>query len=137
MNGNVAPSVTWSLEDAVEITLRNDDDFLKIAETLTRIGLATKEKKLYQVCHILHKRGQYYIIHFKGLLALDGNTDHPFDIEDLELQNKTAKLIHGWGLATVVNPNKFEQTEDTFIKVVPYREKNNWALIPQYTFGRK
>jgi len=137
MIGNNTPTVSWSLDDAVEVTLKQRDDFLKIVETLTRIGHTNKNKELLQVCHILHKRGRYYIIHFKGLLALDGNTSHCFDVEDLEIQNKVAKLVQQWGLADIVNISKVEQTEDTFIKVVPYRDKNNWTLTPQYEFGNR
>ena len=126
---------TWSLEDAIEITLKEADDFLKIKETLSRIGDVEKPKTLHQLCHILHKRGQYYIIHFKGLLSMDGNIQL-FDIEDYGKQNKIALLLQQWGLAEIVWPTKAESTEDVFVKVVSSSQKDNWILNPQYVFSK-
>ncbi len=127
----------WSLEDAIEIKFNDEENFLKIAETLTRIGNPNKNKELSQLSHLLHKKGKYYIIHYKGMYALDGNYSFDYDMEDVEAQNKIAKLIESWGLAEIIDKHKVNQTDDVFVKVVPWKDKNNWTLIPQYKFGAK
>ena len=127
----------WSLEDAIEITFDDEENFLKIAETLTRIGNPTKTKELFQLAHLLHKKGKYYIIHFKGMFALDGNFSFDYDMEDVEAQNKIAKLIASWGLADIIDKYKVNQTDDVFVKVVPWKDKHNWTMISQYEFGTK
>lgn len=129
-------SPRWSLEDAIEIKFDDEQNFLKIVETLTRIGIQ-KNKELHQVAHLLHKKGKYYIIHYKGMFALDNNFSFDFDIEDLEMQNKIAKLIENWGLAEVIDKHKVNQTDDIFVKVVPWKDKGLWTLVPQYEFGAK
>lgn len=124
--------------DLLEITLYEPDDFLKIKETLTRIGVSSrKEKKLYQSCHILHKRGKYYIVHFKELFALDGL---PTDIADNDIgrRNTIAKLLEEWELLEIVVPTKAEEPEVPIsqIKILPYKEKGDWELCPKYHIGR-
>ena len=123
----------------VEIRIREDEDFLKIMETLTRIGVASrKENILYQSCHILHKKGRYAILHFKELFALDGKpTD--FSEDDLARRNTIIKLLAEWGLITVVNPDSIKEPQASLsqIKVLPYREKNNWRLMAKYAIGKK
>jgi len=126
----------WSLEDAVEINLEHEDDFLKVKETLERIGVSSfKEKKLWQTAHILHKRGKYYILHFKCLFALDGKTAL-FSTDDWKRQNRIAKLLEDWGLCTIVNPDNLGDMEDiNKIKILKYSEKENWTLISKYNIG--
>ena len=127
------------IEDMVEVTLSKNDDFLKVKETLTRIGLASKkDNTLYQSCHILHKQGKYYIVHFKELFALDGK---PYDIteNDLARRNTIANLLEEWELIDIVRP---EQTEDPIvslsqIKIIPFKEKNQWNLVTKYNIGKK
>jgi len=126
-----------SVDDFVEITLAEPDDFLKIRETLTRIGISSNHnKKLYQSCHIFHKRGQYYIVHFKELLAFDGL---PVDIStnDIARRNKIALLLEEWDLLEIVDDHKVEDpvADIKQIKVLPHREKKNWILIPKYRIG--
>lgn len=123
----------------VEITLENPDDFLKVKETLTRIGIASrKDKKLFQSCHILHKRGRYAILHFKELFALDGkNTD--FSEDDKGRRNTIANLLHDWELVDILDD---VQTDDpqaplNLIKILPYAEKGDWELCSKYTIGKK
>jgi hypothetical protein len=126
------------VETFVEVTLANAEDFLKIKETLTRIGVASKkEKKLYQSCHILHKQGRYYIVHFKELFALDGKpTD--FTPEDQGRRNAIALLLEEWGLVKVldrsIENNKAPMSQ---IKILPHREKSQWELVAKYNIGRK
>lgn len=122
----------------LEITLKKPDDFLKIRETLSRIGVASrKEKVLYQSCHILHKKGRYFITHFKELFALDGK-DADFGEGDLERRNTIAKLLGDWGLMDVVSPELHEkQAPLSQIKVLPYKEKGEWELITKYNIGKK
>jgi hypothetical protein len=123
----------------VEIKLRNNEDFLKIRETLTRIGVASrKEKVLYQSCHILHKQGLYYLVHFKELFMLDGKPSN-FSNEDLSRRNTIANLMHEWELFDIVNK---EQTETPLapisqIKILPYNEKEDWELVAKYNIGKK
>lgn len=127
------------LETLVEVTIENDDDFLKIRETLTRIGVSSrKTKTIFQSCHILHKQGRYYIVHFKELFALDGKPSN-FGDEDRGRRNTIANLISEWGLVKLVNP---EMTKEPIaplsqIKVLPYREKDEWNLVAKYNIGKK
>ena len=126
------------ISDLLEITLYEPDDFLKIKETLTRIGVSSrKEKKLYQSCHILHKRGKYYIVHFKELFALDGL---PTDIveNDIGRRNTIAKLLEEWELLEIVQTSQAEEpvVPISQIKILPYKEKGDWELCPKYHIGR-
>jgi hypothetical protein len=129
-----------NITDLVEVTLKEQDDFLKVRETLTRIGVASKKENiLYQSCHILHKQGKYYIVHFKELFALDGK---PADISenDLSRRNAITKLLQDWGLCKVVNMNQIETPEPIFlsqIKILSHKEKNDWDLVPKYNIGKK
>ena len=127
------------IEDLLEVKLKNEDDFLKVKETLTRIGVASrKDKTLYQSCHILHKRGKYYIVHFKELFALDGkNTD--FEDNDLGRRNAIANLLSEWGLVEVVNKDKssLPMAPLSQIKIISYKEKNEWELTAKYNIGKK
>ena len=122
----------------LEITLKKSDDFLKIRETLSRIGVASrKEKVLYQSCHILHKKGRYFITHFKELFALDGK-DADFGEGDLERRNTIAKLLSDWGLMDIISPELHENKAPlSQIKVLPYKEKGEWELITKYNIGKK
>lgn len=127
------------IEDMVEVTLDQKDDFLKVRETLTRIGVASKKEKiLYQSCHILHKQGKYYITHFKELFALDGK---PTDITDNDLarRNTVANLLEDWELLKIVNK---EQTKEptvslSQVKIISHKEKADWELVPKYNIGKK
>tara|TARA_B100000902_G_C27091111_1_gene803884 strand:- start:396 stop:809 length:414 start_codon:yes stop_codon:yes gene_type:complete len=126
-------------DDLLEVTLAKDDDFLKVKETLTRIGVSSRrENKLYQSCHILHKRGKYYIVHFKELFALDGLPTNLSD-EDIGRRNTIANLLEEWELLEVVDPDKSEEplTPINKIKILPYREKGDWELCPKYHIGKK
>jgi hypothetical protein len=128
-----------SLDSLVEVKLTNDDDFLKVRETLTRIGVASrKDKILYQSCHILHKQGRYYIVHFKELFALDGKPSN-FADEDKGRRNAIANLVAEWGLVTLIDPNKTKDplTPLSQIKILPYKEKDEWELVAKYNIGRK
>ena len=128
------------VKDLVEVTLNEKDDFLKVRETLTRIGVASKKDKiLYQSCHILHKRGQYYVVHFKELFALDGK---PTDIteSDLSRRNAIANLLEDWGLVKVVKKEQTETPPPIFlsqIKIISHKEKKDWQLVPKYSIGKK
>ena len=128
-----------NIDTLLEVILKEEDDFLKVRETLTRIGVASrKEKKLFQSCHILHKRGKYYIVHFKELFALDGKmTD--FDDSDLGRRNSIANLLAEWGLIKIVNPNASSAPIAPFsqIKIISYSEKEKWELITKYNIGNK
>lgn len=129
-----------NITDLVEVTLNENDDFLKVRETLTRIGVASKkDQTLFQSCHILHKRGQYYIVHFKELFALDGK---PTDIteNDLSRRNAIVKLLADWGLVTVVRKQQIENPPPIFlsqIKILSHKEKDEWQLVPKYNIGAK
>jgi len=127
------------IDTFIKVTVKEDQDFLKIKETLTRIGIASrKEKKLWQSCHILHKRGNYYIVHFKELFALDGKqTD--FTEDDLARRNTIANLLAEWNLYTIDNPTICEtpRAPMSHIKILPYKEKAEWELCSKYTIGRK
>jgi len=122
----------------LEVTLVQPDDFLKVRETLTRIGVASKkEKVLYQSCHILHKQGRYFIVHFKELFALDGKQADLVD-NDIERRNTIAKLLSDWGLIKIVNPNTIrEQAPLSQIKVIAFKDKHEWDLQTKYNIGKK
>src|SRR6056300_1592283 len=123
------------IESLVEVTLPSDDSFLKVKETLTRIGVASrKDKKLYQSCHILHKQGKYYITHFKELFMLDGKVNN-FDDEDKARRNAIINLLEEWNLVKVVDPSQIEDPVAPLsqIKVLPYKEKGEWDLVPKYS----
>lgn len=129
----------FDLNSLLEITLKTEDDFLKIKETLTRIGVSSKkDMKLFQSCHILHKRGKYYIVHFKELFSLDGL---PSDIDETDIgrRNMIAKLLQDWGLLNVVNVNKMNSilTPINQIKIISHKEKHDWELCPKYHIGKK
>lgn len=132
------PIVKWSPNMMVKISLNEPDDFLKVRETLTRIGVASrKEKKLYQSCHILHKQGYYYIIHFKELFALDGKKAN-LTINDIQRRNRVAQLLADWGLITILELDKIQDVAPlNQIKVLSYKEKNDWILEPKYNIGAK
>lgn len=127
------------IERLVEVELPTPDSFLKVKETLTRIGVASrKDKKLYQSCHILHKKGKYYIVHFKELFMLDGKINN-FDDEDIGRRNTIVNLLEEWGLVKTVKP---EQIEDpvaplSHIKILAHKEKGEWELVTKYSIGRK
>lgn len=122
----------------VEITLKSEEDFLKIKETLTRIGVSSKiEKRLYQSCHILHKRGRYAIMHFKEMFVLDG-LDSDISEDDLGRRNTIVKLLVEWGLITVIDPKRYEQPQLSLarLKIIPHKDKKEWTLIPKYHIGK-
>ena len=129
-----------NITDLVEVTLEEKDDFLKIRETLTRIGVASKkDRTLFQSCHILHKQGRYYIVHFKELFALDGK---PTDIteNDLSRRNAIANLLEDWGLIKLVSSKSTEIPEPIFlsqVKILSHKEKHDWQLVPKYNIGNK
>ena len=128
--------VSWTPADMLEITLNEPDDFLKVRETLTRIGVASrKDKKLFQSCHILHKQGRYFCVHFKELFLLDGKKSN-LEESDLERRNTIATLLSDWGLINIVNRNMVEQKAPLrMIKIVSYREKSDWELCQKYNIG--
>ena len=128
-----------NLSDFVEIKLEKADDFLKVKETLTRIGVSSrKDKTLYQSCHILHKQGQQYIVHFKELFSLDGKLANISD-NDIQRRNAIAKLLQDWGLVKIVNPKIIENNIAPIhqIKIIAFREKNDWQLVSKYNIGKK
>ena len=138
MNGDT--DITWKQTDMVEVTLGEPDDFLKVRETLTRIGVASrKEKKIYQSCHILHKQGKYYIVHFKELFALDGKNTN-LSLNDIQRRNRIVQLLLDWGLVTTNSISK-DKIADLAplnqIKVLSFKEKNEWTLESKYNIGRK
>lgn len=126
------------VDSLLEITLPNDDDFLKIKETLTRIGIASKkDKTLYQSCHILHKRGRYYIVHFKELFLLDGRHSE-FTEDDMARRNMIALLLEEWGLVNIVNRDLIGiLAPANQIKIISHKDKSDWMLISKYTVGKK
>lgn len=126
------------VDSLVEIRLEHEDDFLKVRETLTRIGISSpKDKKLYQSCHILHKRGKYYIVHFKELFALDGKNTN-FSEEDEARRNTITKLLADWGLVTLVSSlDENNMCPMNQIKIISYREKDDWELIAKYNIGNR
>ena len=129
-----------SISDLVEIKLKEEDDFLKVRETLTRIGVASKKDRVvYQSCHILHKKGLYYLVHFKELFALDGK-ETDLSENDLARRNAIAKLLEDWGLVTVVNKNQVENPPPIFlsqIKIISHKEKDDWELVAKYNIGKR
>jgi hypothetical protein len=130
--------ISWSQSDMLEVTIKQPDDFLKVRETLTRIGVASrKDKTLYQSCHILHKQGKYYIVHFKELFALDGKKS-TLTQNDIQRRNTISLLLQDWSLIDIV---KKESTEDkaplSQIKVLPFKEKKEWTLSAKYNIGKK
>ncbi|BCV04687.1 MAG: hypothetical protein CM15mV89_1290 [Caudoviricetes sp.] len=138
MNGEL--EIQWKQSDMVEVTLNEPDDFLKVRETLTRIGVASrKEKKIYQSCHILHKQGKYYIVHFKELFALDGKNTN-LSLNDIQRRNRIVQLLLDWGLVTTNSISK-DKIADLAplnqIKVLSFKEKNEWTLESKYNIGRK
>ena len=135
---SVETEIQWKQTDMVEVVLKEPDDFLKVRETLTRIGVASrKEKKIYHSCHILHKQGKYYIVHFKELFALDGKNTN-FSLNDLQRRNRIVQLLSDWGLIGVVTPEKIEDLAPlNQIKVLSFKDKNDWTLESKYNIGRK
>ena len=128
----------WSPESMLEVSLKEPDDFLKVRETLTRIGVASrKDKKLFQSCHILHKQGRYFIVHFKELFALDGKHSNLSE-NDLQRRNTIAQLLADWGLISIVNSNIAEDKAPlSQIKVISFKDKGNWTLETKYNIGKK
>ena len=128
----------WTPDSMLEVTLAEPDNFLKVRETLTRIGIASKkDNTLYQSCHILHKQGRYFIVHFKELFALDGK-DSNITSGDIERRNAIAGLLQDWDLLKIVNTSKAEQKASlSQIKVVAFKEKNEWNLVAKYNIGKK
>ena len=128
----------WTQEQMLEVTLNEPDDFLKVRETLSRIGVASRrEKKLYQSCHILHKQGKYYIVHFKELFALDGK-DSTITQNDIERRNTIAQLLSDWGLIAIINTAVAEKKAPlSQIKVLAFKEKGEWDLQAKYNIGKK
>jgi hypothetical protein len=137
-NQSIEPQVNWSPEMMVEVSLNEPDDFLKVRETLTRIGVASrKEKKLYQSCHILHKQGKYYITHFKELFALDGKHAN-LTVNDIQRRNRITRLLSDWGLIAVVKEESILDIAPlNQIKVLSYKDKEDWILETKYTIGSK
>lgn len=129
--------IQWSPADMLEITLNEPDDFLKVRETLTRIGVASrKDKKLYQSCHILHKQGRYFIVHFKELFMLDGKKSN-LEENDILRRNTIATLISDWGLVTIQSKGDLKCAPLRQIKILPFKEKDEWELCPKYNIGNK
>lgn len=135
---NELKEVQWTKDDMVEVNLKEPDDFLKVRETLTRIGVASrKEKKLFQSCHILHKKGQYYIVHFKELFALDGKKVNLSE-NDMQRRNRIIKLLSDWGLVEIVQEENIKDAAPlSQIKVIAYRDKGEWSLESKYNIGKK
>ena len=132
------PEGKWSADQMIEVTLNEPDDFLKVRETLTRIGVASrKEKKIYQSCHILHKQGRYFIVHFKELFALDGKHAN-LTQNDVQRRNRIIQLLSDWGLITVISPDNITDIAPlNQIKVLAYKEKGEWILETKYNIGKK
>tara|TARA_Y100000289_G_C3906511_1_gene142236 strand:- start:310 stop:744 length:435 start_codon:yes stop_codon:yes gene_type:complete len=139
MNGG-EPIYEWSPEKMIEVVLQEPDDFLKVRETLTRIGVASrKEKKLYQSCHILHKQGRYFIVHFKELFALDGKRAN-LTINDVQRRNRIVNLLVDWGLVLISDEGResiLDVSPLNQIKVISFREKSEWSLETKYNIGKK
>ena len=132
------PEVNWDPDQMVEVTLNEPDDFLKVRETLTRIGVASrKEKKIYQSCHILHKQGRYFLVHFKELFALDGKHAN-LTINDVQRRNRIAQLLVDWGLVGIVSAESIQDVAPlNQIKVLSYKDKGDWILETKYNIGGK
>ena len=130
--------VSWTPSDMLEVTLGEPDDFLKVRETLTRIGVASrKEKKLFQSCHILHKQGRYFVVHFKELFLLDGKKSN-LEKSDIERRNTIATLLSDWGLVTIIDPAQAaDKAPLRQIKIVSFKEKSEWELCQKYNIGTK
>ena len=135
-NENSIEVKNWTPNDMLEVSLNEPDDFLKIRETLTRIGVASrKDQKLFQSCHILHKQGRYFIVHFKELFLLDGKPSNLIE-NDLERRNTIATLLSDWGLVTILNEEVAQACAPLRqIKIIPYKEKSQWNLCPKYNIG--
>ena len=130
-------NVHWTPSNMLEITLNEPDDFLKVRETLTRIGVASrKDRKLFQSCHILHKQGRYFIVHFKELFLLDGKKSNLED-NDVERRNTIATLLSDWGLVTFARQENLTVAPLRQIKIIPFKEKSQWELCPKYNIGNK
>jgi|TARA_S200000501_G_scaffold103641_1_gene97056 hypothetical protein len=134
----ITDEVKWTVESMVEVVLKEPDDFLKVRETLTRIGVASrKEKKLYQSCHILHKQGRYYIVHFKELFALDGKKAN-LSTNDVQRRNRIVQLLSDWGLISISAKETIADVAPlSQIKVLAYKEKGDWTLESKYNIGKK
>ena len=132
------PTVNWTPDQMVEVILNEPDDFLKVRETLTRIGVASrKEKKIYQSCHILHKQGRYYLVHFKELFALDGKHAN-LTVNDVQRRNRIVQLLADWGLITIISPEKITDIAPlNQIKVLAFKDKGEWELETKYNIGKK
>ncbi len=129
--------INWTQEQLLEVALDEPDDFLKVRETLSRIGVASrKERKLYQSCHILHKQGRYYIVHFKELFALDGKQTN-ISVNDLSRRNTIANLLQDWGLVKIMSESSYEAAPLSQIKILTYKEKSEWLLETKYNIGKK
>ena len=130
--------VSWTPADMLEVTLNEPDDFLKVRETLTRMGVASrKEQKLFQSCHILHKQGRYFLVHFKELFLLDGKKSN-LESSDLERRNTIAQLLSDWGLVNIVNKSACESKAPLRqVKIVSFRDKSSWELCPKYNIGNR
>ena len=135
---SVETVVQWKQSDMIEVVLKEPDDFLKVRETLTRIGVASrKERKIYQSCHILHKQGKYYIVHFKELFALDGKSAN-ITLNDIQRRNRITQLLSDWGLLNILNPELVgELAPLNQIKVISFKEKSEWTLESKYNIGKK
>tara|TARA_B100000614_G_scaffold215069_1_gene199187 strand:+ start:397 stop:822 length:426 start_codon:yes stop_codon:yes gene_type:complete len=134
----ITEEVKWTAEDMIEVGLKEPDDFLKVRETLTRIGVASrKEKKLYQSCHILHKQGKYYIVHFKELFSLDGKKAN-LSLNDVQRRNRIVQLLGDWGLVSISSKESIADVAPlSQIKVLAYRDKGDWTLESKYNIGKK
>tara|TARA_Y100001970_G_scaffold2206_1_gene2611 strand:- start:6665 stop:7081 length:417 start_codon:yes stop_codon:yes gene_type:complete len=135
---SVDTEIQWKQSDMIEVGLKEPDDFLKVRETLTRIGVASrKERKIYQSCHILHKQGKYYIVHFKELFALDGKNTNITE-NDIQRRNRITQLLSDWGLVTIINQDSVgELAPLNQIKVISFKEKGDWTLESKYNIGKK
>ena len=138
MTTTVEPTVQWTQDQMLEVVLNEPDDFLKVREPLTRIGVASrKEKKLYQSCHILHKQGKYFIVHFKELFALDGKHAN-LTINDVQRRNRITRLLADWGLISIVKEDSCVDIAPlNQIKVLSYKDKGDWILEQKYNIGKK
>ena len=134
----MSEDIQWSPESMLEVSLKEPDDFLKVRETLTRIGVASrKDKKLFQSCHILHKQGRYFIVHFKELFALDGKHSNLSD-NDIQRRNTITQLLADWGLISMISPDVAnDKAPLSQIKVIAFKDKSNWTLETKYNIGKK
>jgi len=134
----MSEDIQWSPESMLEVSLKEPDDFLKVRETLTRIGVASrKDKKLFQSCHILHKQGRYFIVHFKELFALDGKPSNLSD-NDIQRRNTITQLLADWGLISMISPDVAnDKAPLSQIKVIAFKDKANWTLETKYNIGKK